>query len=86
MPDKGIDGMLIAFLVAIRIGLKKTSSNIQARVQRSGSEEPGGVSPWASYFEDLGKLRGGLEEHSQYWKRDPRGKVTLCVLQRKGSG
>ena len=86
MPDKGNDGMLIAFLVAIRIGLKKTSSNIQARVQRSGSEEPGGGPPWVSYLEYLDKLRGGLEEHSPYRKRDPRGKVTPCVLQRKGSG
>ena len=86
MPDKGFNCMLIAFLVAIRIGLKKTSSNIQARVQRSGSEEPGGVPPWVNYLGYLGKLLGEFGEHSPYWKRDPRGKVTLCVLQRKGSG
>ena len=86
MPDKCTDGMLIAFLVAFRIGLKKTSSNTQARVQRSGSEEPGGVPPWVNYLEDLGELRGEFVEHSPYRKRDPRGKVTPCVLQRKGSG
>ena len=86
MPDKCFVCMLITFLVTIRIGLKKTSSNIQGRLQRSGSEEPGGVPPWVNYLEDLGKLRGKFGEHSQYWKREPRGKVTPCVLQRKGSG
>ena len=86
MPDKCFNGMLITFLVTIRIGLKKTSSNTQSRLQRSGSEEPGRVPPWVNYLEDLGKLSGEFGEHSQYWKRDPRGKVTLCVLQRKGSG
>jgi len=64
MPDNCVDGMLIAFLVAIRIGLKKTSSNIQARVQRSGSEEPGGVSPWVSYLVTLESIhRIGSETH-----------------------
>ena len=86
MPDKGIDGMLIAFLVAIRIGLKKTSSNTQARVQRSGIRGTRGVSPWVNYLEEVGELLGEFGEHSPYRKRDSRGKVTPCVLQRKGSG
>ena len=45
MPDKCFDGMLIALLVAIKIGLKKTSSNTRADYSEAEARNQGGFPP-----------------------------------------